>query len=466
MKPKLFLGLDLGFKHRSHNPSKSERKKRKGFKQKTPGQRRILDFKTAFLRSKMLSKRRLLPAAAVILMLLILALCLLGLRMDTEEQILQCCASPAKTPKYQYAKEVRQVVFAKVHKAASSTIQNILLRFAMSRNLSLLLPVEGTLFSEWTSQISPENVLPHPTGETMFDMLTVHVLYNQSEMDKYFPKSAFRVAIVRDPLQHAVSALAYYSTVWPYTDLTAGLRKHRADPVTGLLMHPEDFSGIRGGCPELGSWVANRMSYDLGVLDHSSSAHRLRHDYKALRDFVDSLHKQFNLVLIADFFDESIVLLRRRLGWSMKDILYLTVNALPDDQNSVWRKQPDLTPDQLTPFKQCNKIDYEVFDHFLNLFFDIIGGEAYFQQEVDAFRAVQQKVKKFCKHGLKKTLVIPAGAWNEKFVVKRCDCLVMEAEELHLVQAAKRKQLRLYEAFKAFNKSDSTLKAFNKKNST
>ena len=345
------------------------------------------------------------------------------------------------------------MVFVKVHKAASSTVQNILFRFALSRNLTSLLPVTGTLISEREAAIPRENVIPHPRGEGTFDVLGVHVVYDHKEMDKYFPKSAFRVAIIRDPLKQAVSALAYYTVVWPYPQLTSGFNRHPLDPITSFLKHPEDFSG-GPGCPELGSWVSNRMSYDLGVGSQASSLETLKRDDAAVQLFLQTLEKQFDLILIADHFEESIVLLRRYLKWSMKDIIFIKVNAMQEGEDSVWRKRPNLTAIDLSAFEQCNKLDYRLYQHFLPVFFEKIHKETLFQQEVDAFREIQRKVSDFCNNGKNhKRLRIPRSFWNEEFLIERCDCLVMGVEESHLVEAVKRRQLRLLEEFKSQHQS-------------
>ncbi|KAK3793775.1 hypothetical protein RRG08_005367 [Elysia crispata] len=55
--------------------------------------------------------------------------------------------------------KIRQVVFAKVHKAASSTLQNILLRFAMTRDLDVLLSKAGVHLNELFPKIHPEDLI-------------------------------------------------------------------------------------------------------------------------------------------------------------------------------------------------------------------------------------------------------------------------------------------------------------------
>ena len=64
------------------------------------------------------------------------------------------------------------------------------------------------------------------------------------------------------------------------------------------------------------------MFYDMG-LDH-----RNYENYTHIQHSINSLDKDFNLVLILEHFDESLIMLRRRLCWNIDDVVYFTTNAL------------------------------------------------------------------------------------------------------------------------------------------
>ncbi|KAK3758189.1 hypothetical protein RRG08_005369 [Elysia crispata] len=102
--------------------------------------------------------------------------------------------------------KIRQVVFAKVHKAASSTLQNILLRFAMAKDLDVLLPKTGEHLNEIFPKIHPEDLIEHAEGQK-FDILCNHLIFNEDEIAVYIPRNALRFAILREPLSQTLSAL-------------------------------------------------------------------------------------------------------------------------------------------------------------------------------------------------------------------------------------------------------------------
>ncbi|GFO37255.1 galactose-3-o-sulfotransferase 3 [Plakobranchus ocellatus] len=329
--------------------------------------------------------------------------------------------------------EIRQVVFAKVHKAASSTVQNILLRFALARDLDVFLPKRGTIINDNGSAIEPWQMIRHPKGK-LFDILCSHIVYNRQILGQYFPDSAVRVAIIREPMQQALSALHYYATVFPKKFILAGIRKHQKNPFDGYLQHPEDFYPRSDRiCAQPGSYISNRMSFDLGFPTQNFFASK-ENDTK-IELFLNRLNQEFEIVLISDYFDESMVLLKRLLRWSIKDILYLKVNAAELDRNSIWSQKPTLNSQIVKAFRSCNKLDYALYDFFLPVFLDKIKQETYFKEELSYFKKVKGDIRAFCLNGnLNETLEISASEWSAGFTISAWDCQLMSTEELEMVE--------------------------------
>ncbi|GFR82910.1 galactose-3-O-sulfotransferase 3 [Elysia marginata] len=337
--------------------------------------------------------------------------------------------------------EVRQVVFAKVHKAASSTVQNILLRFAIFRDLKVLMGNQRVHLSDRVSKIS--NIIPHPGGQDKtFDILCSHVIYDAREIAKYFKESAVRVAILREPLHQAVSALAYYSTKWPSKALKAGQQKHPTDPINGFLQHPEDFYNLFTGPTQ--SYINNRMSVDLGFgLETFEQSKRSMPKIKA---FLKQVEEQFDLVLISDYFHESMILMKRYLKWSMKDIVFRKNNEAKFKNDSIWRKEIKMTPAISQNFRKWNLVDYELYEHFKPIFLRKIQQEPMFEEEVTAYKNVLTEVEKYCSTNAKtqKFYYVPKNEWTEGFVVTSFDCELMIMSEMKFVRYAQKIQWKRY----------------------
>ncbi|RUS88694.1 hypothetical protein EGW08_003509, partial [Elysia chlorotica] len=273
--------------------------------------------------------------------------------------------------------EVRQVVFAKVHKAASTTVQNILLRFSVFRALNILLSKRQHQIGERTDLI--QGIVPHPEGNNKtFDILCVHLIFNASNVAKFFSDSAIRIAILREPLKQTVSALAYYSKNFPSKILKRGRAKHPQDPINGFLRHPEDFYDFGQG-PAF-SYVNNRMSVDLGFDLRNFETGKT--NVSKIEAFIRQVEEQFDLVLISDYFDESMVLMRRYLNWAMKDIIYIKRNAAHFPKDSVWHRDINRNATVMERFRTWNLIDYKLYEHFEPKFLDTIKQEQLFKEEV------------------------------------------------------------------------------------
>ena len=348
--------------------------------------------------------------------------------------------------------EIRQVVFAKVHKAASSTVQNVLLRFAMARNLSVLLPSRMSVISQKSAVIHREKVIPHPEGHAMFDILCSHVLYDRQELAKYFPDSATRVAMIREPTSQALSALTYYTTKFPSSYLRGGFEKYPQDPINGYLLHPEDFSPPNSppgrATSAVQSYIDNRMSIDLGIdlYDFQES----KKNKSKTQAFLKALEKEFDLVLISDYFEESMILLRRYLRWPMKDVVFLKVNTKQQNHaDPVWNRKPNLNATAYSNFRRWNAYDYELYDHFLPIFLEKIHAESLFQEEVKTFKKIVKDVTAFCTHvnATTQPLQVPAGNWNDAFTVSEVECQLMAMPERAITRIARKRQLRRREEF-------------------
>ena len=346
-----------------------------------------------------------------------------------------------------YLPEIRQVIFAKVHKTGSGTIQNILLRFALSRNLSVLLPIKGNNIGQHSEGIPDHQMLPHPEGKAKFDILCSHVVYNATEIARYFPPNAIRVAILRNPMKQALSALVYFATKYPTSQLQVGQRKHPNDSINGFLRHPEDFYRPSKSSGALMSFTNNRMSLDLGF--DSTNLSSSKKNITKIDAFIQNVHREFDFVLISEYFDESMVLLRRHLRWSMKDIIYLrrnTAKQLPVKR--PFRPKPNITADVTESFRRWALIDYKLYEYFLPIFLDTIKSEVNFADEVKAFKEIQAVVVEFCsKANARQSIQFEKSVYSEGFTLTKSECDVMSSQE-YLKEHVKQKQIGRYKEYK------------------
>ncbi|WAR10433.1 G3ST1-like protein [Mya arenaria] len=147
--------------------------------------------------------------------------------------------------------EVRHIGFLKVHKAASSTMQNIFFRFGMKRNLTFVFTDHPNYFSRTASHHLPV-VTPRLRGG--HDILCTHGVFNIRTYGSVLPVDAKYIAIVREPLQQFVSSVNYYSQPAQQLSYLSAIRGNR---VTELIRNPKYDPGFF-------SYTKNTMARDFG----------------------------------------------------------------------------------------------------------------------------------------------------------------------------------------------------------
>ncbi|KAH6922234.1 hypothetical protein HPB50_011030 [Hyalomma asiaticum] len=98
----------------------------------------------------------------------------------------------------------------------------------------------------------------------------------------------------------------------------------------------------------------NQMAFDLGV-DGDDMTYRDNHE--EISRFVQSVDRDFDLVMIAERFTESLVLLRHLLGWQLDDMVTFKHNA-----RSTRRPPPD--EDAVRILEKANRVDEALYRHF------------------------------------------------------------------------------------------------------
>lgn len=305
--------------------------------------------------------------------------------------------------------------FLKVHKAASSTVQNVLLRSALRYNLTVLLPNRGHYFSEKNKNYW-EKVLPLNRSDH-YDILCCHLVYNETFVREYMPNDTLFVAIVREPFAQVLSAFHYFSNVFPKRYLVA-----IPGPVPFLtyLENPSRWEHINVN----ESFTNNRMSFDFG-LEPSQF-----YNTSEIKRFIEQIDKRFDLVMIHEMFDESLVFLKRLAGWNFRDIIYMRTNSF--DRTVKY----NFTAEHRSKHQQFEAADYALYEHFLGKFKRKLAeaGED-FKQEVEEFRKIVYAVWHFCSgpKDVKYSLHFHATHWSSEFDFVAEECLLLKRSEIAFI---------------------------------
>ncbi|KAK6181320.1 hypothetical protein SNE40_009199 [Patella caerulea] len=308
----------------------------------------------------------------------------------------------------------RHVVFIKVHKAASTTVMNIMLRYGLKNNLTIMLPKTGTAINQ-VGAVSEKSILPSLTGK--YDILCNHVIYNRTAIGSFFPRDTKYVTVIREPFNQFVSAFQYYRHVQPSKYL---LKFSGSNPLQEYLTNPSKYEGKN----PIYSFTNNRMSIDLGysIADVKNSTY--------IKDFLKMLNKDFDLVMLVEYFDESMILLRRTLNWDLKDVLYISSNVFPKRKFST-----KTTASDRKAYERLATADYALYEYFYRIFWrKIFEQGTEFLEEVRTFRKLRMLMSDFCRGNTESfSIILEETDWNPVIVVTKQDCYIMLQRETSLI---------------------------------
>ncbi|KAG2468062.1 G3ST2 sulfotransferase, partial [Polypterus senegalus] len=258
----------------------------------------------------------------------------------------------------------RNVMFLKTHKTASSTILNLLYRFGEKHGLTFALPTHyqfgyPSLFSSRRVKGFLQRDGPH------YNIMCNHMRFNRPEVQKVMPADTFYFSIVRNPVTLAESSYSYYKSVAPSFKRSVNFDAFIANPWRYYL-------------PQLHNnhYARNLLWFDFGF------NHNANFSLKVAQAGVDEIQQSFHLILLAEYFDQSMVLLRDALCWPLDDIVTFRLNFRSKDTRR-------LSVEQEERLKQWNAMDWYLYQSFNKTFWQRVErfGNSRMDQEVASLQA-------------------------------------------------------------------------------
>ncbi|XP_050700367.1 galactose-3-O-sulfotransferase 2-like, partial [Eriocheir sinensis] len=189
--------------------------------------------------------------------------------------------------------------------------------------------------------------------------------------------------------------------------------------------------------PRLGNKLGrNQMLFDLGYSPELGVAD--------LRRAIDELDARFDIVLISERMDESLILLRHLLCWNLSDIVVFTKNARRTEV------KPGLDAKTLHALRELNSADVILYEHFLARHKEAVHafGENRMKEEIATLRGLRDEFYEECGlrevKGRDKELKFKeySGLVSSYTVNNTNDttCLILSMPELPLVQMTRGRQ--------------------------
>ena len=328
-------------------------------------------------------------------------------------------------------------VYIKEIKCASQTLTGIFRRFGYNRNLSFVIPVEKRLYLGWPYLIEKDYYRPTKTG--MYNILCEHSVFDDTRMRGIMPPDTIYITGVREPLSQFISMFNYYNFINIIG--LSGFKNPIREYLSNIDVHEKTYiahysSKLRYCVPDGFSMSRNLMSYVLGFpTGFLSGQSDKTSDDVSISDWLTKLKHKFKLVMITEYFHESLILLKRLMCWDFQDIIYLNQNK------GVYGYETDIDAELLDVYRKHSSVDYRLYDTFNKTFWDKIASlGSDFKDEVRHFGNVNDDVTKFCADVVLGTvakdevLQMPPSRWSKGFVLKRDTCEMMAENILYLLR--------------------------------
>ncbi|XP_030635184.1 galactose-3-O-sulfotransferase 3 [Chanos chanos] len=242
--------------------------------------------------------------------------------------------SPTPTPKH------TSIAFLKTHKTASSTVQNILFRFAERNNLTVALPGYPCDHQFcYPHTFNNRFVHPHTVPPKI---ITSHMRFNRAELLRLMPNDTIYITILREPASMFESLFSYYN------QYCLSFKRVPNGSLETFLENPWSYYRPE---EKYAVYARNTLTYDLG-------GDKDQTDPMYIRNFVAEVDRVFSLVMIAEYFDESLILLRHLLGWELEDVLYVKLNMRTSTSKL------SLSSGLPAKIRAWNSVDAALYDHF------------------------------------------------------------------------------------------------------
>ncbi|XP_005092856.1 galactose-3-O-sulfotransferase 2 [Aplysia californica] len=330
-------------------------------------------------------------------------------------------------------KEKQNFVFIKGMKCATTTLLGVFYRFGYTRNLSFVTPVHWKMHLNWPYPMTPRDYRPSRRG---YNILTDHAIYSEREMAAIMPKNSVYISIVRHPFEQLKSIFQYFKV-----HKVAGVPSKVENPVVEYLSNLQHYESFyqrhnapnRWCVPDGFSITKNLMSHCLGIpLGFPAGTKNITSDNDEIQRYLVHFDRKFNLILIAEHFFESLILLRRLMCWEFSDIVFNSANV------AQYKFKTMEVPDSIMDIhRNWSSVDYKLFEHFNASLWRLIHQQGPdFYDEVEAFKIVQSQISSYCSKiydvkdknsipaYLNKT-VVPSSEWTRQFSMLPKDCLLM-----------------------------------------
>lgn len=297
-------------------------------------------------------------------------------------------------------RNVTKIFFLKTHKTGSSTVMNIVQRYGLKTKMRFALPKQQGQgqFTETTS-INGKMVLGWDKHmHEAYELICNHLLYSSEGIHQILgSESIFKFSVVREPISQYHSVFSYYTEKVPEFQLP-----NMTFSATTRLKFFVETQSLWDRVAENGIMFA--FNPQLSQFSELSRSPYLTDDF--ITDEIAKIQREFDFIIVLEYFDISLCVLRHKIGWSMEDIQYLKINSIYDkgDSGKTW-----LNGSLRDNFHKLNNGDIMLYNKMNRTLWqevDRIGRSKIFEEEKE-LQQLNLRLERRCTNGTYKRKI-----WN------------------------------------------------------
>ena len=200
----------------------------------------------------------------------------------------------------------------------------------------------------------------HPLNGTTPNILCNHARYNKKVMNALMPNDTLYITILRDPVTQFESTFSYMTL-----DKILGM-DNSSDPLEKFFVDPQSVlvnyvltQDLRINSDRL-KLIRNGMFYDLGLESRDFD------NKNKIREAIEQLDSEFDFVMMKEYFDESLVLLRRLTCLDLDELVYFNLN----ERRSDFKR--NVTSKLKSKIRQWSYADVQLYNHFNRTFWKVL----------------------------------------------------------------------------------------------
>ncbi|XP_006811378.1 galactosylceramide sulfotransferase-like [Saccoglossus kowalevskii] len=270
-------------------------------------------------------------------------------------------------------------VFVKTYKTGSSTVGSTLFRYGLKNNLISAIALQpASMIVEIINNTA--GVRKYDCDPTFpgYNYLVSHVKhYNYNVLNTLVKRAQF-ITLLRSPFKHLESSFYYF-----HADVACKLLKHE-NPFAEFVTHLQNYTDPTKMKAQLRNRLHNGQLYGLGCDDDNCN------DQTSVVKKNNEIEQQFDLVMITDYMDESMVLLKQLMCWRDDDVVYKSMKV-------VGNNRPPITEHMKGIISKWNKADMQLYNHFNRTFWRRIKNyKGDFDSDLQSFRTKQTEKTEMC----------------------------------------------------------------------